>query len=101
MSASEKCYEADRCVQAAAFNRSSVVPIEAHVSINCSITSATNYVWRLLSAVTHKLLSLQDYNLTRHVYHDPRLFIPPRSLPYGKYIVELTVRAQASADSLH
>ena len=74
-----------------AFNRSSMVRVEAHVSINCSITSATTYIWRLFNATTHRPLSLDDFNLTQHVFHDPMLFIPPRSLPYGRYIVELRV----------
>ena len=75
----------------AVFNRSSLVRIEAHVSVNCSVTSATSYVWQLFNATTHKLLSLDDFHLTQHVFHDPVLLIPPRSLPYGRYDVELTV----------
>ena len=73
------------------FNRSSLVRIEAFVSVNCSITSATTYVWRLFNASTHEPLSLADFNLTQHVFHDPVFFIPPRHLPYGRYVVELRV----------
>jgi len=82
----------DRCsCFQVSFNRSSMVRVEAHVSINCSITSETNYVWRLFNAMTHKPLSLQHFNLTQHVFHDPVFIIPPRSLPYGRYLVELLV----------
>ena len=80
------------CVQAS-YNRSSIVRVEAFVGINCSITSATTYVWRLLNATTHEPLSLAHLNLTQHVFHDPDLFIPPRHLPYGRYVVELRVCA--------
>jgi len=80
------------CVQAS-YNRSSIVRVEAFVGINCSITSATTYVWRLLNATTHKPLLLAHLNLTQHVFHDPDLFIPPRNLPYGRYVVELRVCA--------
>ena len=81
-----------------AFNRSDVVRVEAHVTVNCSITPATNFVWRLFNATTHEQISLQELNLTDHVFHDPTLLLPPRSLPYGKYVVELRVSATGSVD---
>jgi len=87
-----RCHSTGRvwCVQMS-FNRSSVVRVEAFVSINCSITSATTYIWQIFNATTHKPVSLTDLNLTQHVFHDPVLFIPPRCLPYGRYVIKLQV----------
>lgn len=66
------------------------VKVEVAVEINCSITSATQYEWKVFNS-TELLDSDRISGLDKQLFHDPVLVLPRRSLPYGFYAVELKV----------
>ena len=63
--------------------------MEVEVKINCSITSSTIYEWRVLNSTGRDLVLVTG--LDEQLFRDPVLVLPPRSLEYGFYTVELQV----------
>ncbi|CAH1789073.1 unnamed protein product [Owenia fusiformis] len=69
--------------------RSDTLKVEATVDVNCSITNTTRYQWRILNETTQTELDLAEY--AKELELDRILILPPRSLPYGIYTIQLKV----------
>lgn len=68
-------------------HRSADLKVEAEVKINCSITSSAKYQWLLVNSDSQQQLNPSLYPQQR----DAIFYLPPRSLAYGNYTLNLTV----------